>query len=109
MTGITETGVDGNGYNGGFENLTRLLEDWTGVTFTWTGSGISLWNSRQADSPWSETYYRDPIRAWSYDSDLLDPANLPPGAPKITIIQRTSWNQSIVHNFSRDEFFGDGI
>ncbi len=42
ITGTTETGVDGNGYNGGYENLARFLEDWSGVTYTWSGSASAL-------------------------------------------------------------------
>lgn len=99
ITGNTETGVDGNGYNGGYENLARFLEDWTGVTYTWSGSASALWYSRQATGAWGSTYYRAPNLDWTFDTDLLDPANLPPGAPRINIIQRTSWSHMIINEY----------
>lgn len=100
MTGNTETGVDGNGYNGGFENFTRFLEDWTGVTYRSVGSAADLWYSRKAVGAWSTgSYYRSPNLSWSFDTDLLDPTKLPPGAPRINIIQRTSWTQSIINEY----------
>ncbi len=99
ITGNTETGVDGNGYNGGYENLARFLEDWAGVTYTWSGSASALWHSRQATGAWASNYYRAPNLDWTFDTDLLDPANLPPGTPRINIIQRTSWSHSIINEY----------
>ena len=96
MAGTTETGEDGQGYNGGFENLLRLLEEWDGTTFTWRGAAVSLWYSRQATNPWAYGgYYTDPLRDWAFDIDLLDIANLPPGTPMVNIVQRTQWSQVI--------------
>jgi hypothetical protein len=96
MTGNLETGENGNAYNGGFENLMRLLEKWDGVTFTWRGSAIDLWESRQAIGAWAYgTYYGDPLRDWAFDTDLLNIANLPPGTPMVNIVQRTQWSQII--------------
>lgn len=96
MTGNLETGEDGNGYNGGFENLMRLLEKWDGVTFTWRGSAVQLWEPRQAIAPWGYgTYYTYPQRDWAFDTDLLNIANLPPGTPMVNIVQRTQWSKII--------------
>ena len=94
MTGNIET--TSTTYNGGFENLPRFLEKWTGKRFTWTGSMVNLWYAQQANSTWNGTYYSPPIRDWSYDTDLDDPANLPPESPVVRIFQRTGWNQSEV-------------
>jgi hypothetical protein len=94
MTGDTRTGEDDNEYNGGFENLMRLLEKWDGVTFTWRGAAAELWNSRQATGEWSSgSYYSAPVRDWAFDTDLLNIANLPPGTPMVNIVQRTQWSQ----------------
>ncbi len=93
MTGNTETGSSGHGYSGGFENLPRFLENWSGVTFTWRGSAVDLWYSRQSDGAWSGNYYRAPNRDWAYDPDLLDPNNLPPGTPMVNVVQRMNWKQ----------------
>jgi hypothetical protein len=96
ITGANETGADGQGYCGGFENLIRMLEKWDGMTLTWRGSAVSLWYSRQAVGPWSYgRYYTAPARNWAFDPDLTNIANLPPGTPMVNIVQRTEWSQTI--------------
>ena len=100
ITGNTETGSPGHDYNGGLENLPRFLENWDGVTFTWRGSAVSLWYSRQATSAWSIAYYSPPIRDWGFDTDFLDAANLPPGTPMVNVIMKTGWNQTVITDFS---------
>ena len=94
LTGNVET--TSSNYSGGFENLPRFLEKWTGVPFNWTGSAVNLWTSVQANSPWNGTYYSPPIRNWQYDTDLNDPANLPPETPVVRIYQRIGWRQQDV-------------
>ena len=94
LTGNNETGANGQGYNGGLENLPRFLEKWDGVTFTWRGSAVDLWYSRQATGSWSYgSYYTAPNRDWAFDNDLLDINKLPPGTPLVNIVQRTHWSQ----------------
>jgi hypothetical protein len=83
-------------YNGGFENLPHFLEDWAGVTMNWKGSAICLWNSQQATGAWNLTYYTPPDRNWLYDTDLDDPANLPPETPMVRVFIRTGWRQQHV-------------
>lgn len=83
-------------YNGGFENLPHFLEDWGGVTMNWKGSAVCLWNSRQATGAWNLTYYTPPDRNWMYDTDLDDPANLPPETPMVRVFIRTGWRQEHV-------------
>ncbi|MFZ1685561.1 MAG: PilX N-terminal domain-containing pilus assembly protein [Candidatus Zixiibacteriota bacterium] len=83
-------------YNGGFENLVRFLEDWSSKTLTWTGSGVCLWNSTQATGTWNGNYYTPPTRAWSYDTSLDDPNNLPPESPVVRTFQRIGWSQDNV-------------
>ncbi len=92
MTGNIET--TSSNYNGGFENLPRFLEVWSGKSFNWKGSMVNLWYAQQANSTWNGTYYSPPIRNWQYDTDLDDPANLPPESPVVRIFQRTGWSQS---------------
>jgi len=94
LTGNVET-TDAN-YNGGFENLPRFLEVWTGKDFTWSGSAVNLWYSQQANANWSGAYYSPPIRNWSYDTDLDNPANHPPETPTVRVFQRTGWKQEFV-------------
>ncbi len=94
MTGNTETTA--SNYNGGFENLPRFLETWTGKNFNWSGSMVCLWYSQQADGLWNGTYYDPPNRNWSYDTDLDDPTKLPPETPVVRVFQRTGWRQENV-------------
>ncbi len=85
-------------YNGGFENLPRFLETWSGVDFTWKGSAICLWNSTQATANWGGSYYDPPNRVWSFDTDFTDPSKLPPQTPMVRVYQRTGWSEQYVAN-----------
>lgn len=99
MTGNTETGANGQEYNGGLENLPRFLEKWTDRSFVWRGAMVDLWYSRQATGEWSYgRYYTAPNRDWAFDPSLLDIANLPPGTPMVNIVQRTHWRQVVGQN-----------
>jgi hypothetical protein len=91
MTGNVET--TSSNYSGGFENLPRFLEDWSGRPFNWTGSMVNMWTSRQATGEWNGSYYSPPNRNWAYDTDLDDPANLPPETPVVRVFQRVGWKQ----------------
>lgn len=93
MTG-NKASADGN-YSGGFENLPRFLEDWNGVDFNWKGSAAVLWESEEATGDWGGAYYRPPNRNWAFDTDFLNPNNLPPGTPLISIVRKTSWREII--------------
>jgi hypothetical protein len=93
MAGHVET-IYGSTYCGGIENLTRFLEQWSGITMTFRGSLIDLWFSRKAIASWSYgSYYTAPDRNYGFDTDLLDPASWPPGTPRVHTIQRGSWRQ----------------
>ncbi|PYM08049.1 MAG: hypothetical protein DMD82_03805, partial [Candidatus Rokuibacteriota bacterium] len=87
-----------NADNGKANNLVRLLEDWAGKTFAYSGSMVALWHSQQVNGPWkccgssSEYYYGPPNRVWGYDT-LFD-ANPPPGTPSGIIMMKGSWSQS---------------
>lgn len=91
VTGDTITSV-GN-YNGGLENLPRFLENWSGVNFVLRGSIINLWESQQAIGAWNygSPIYQAPNRVWSYDTDFDDPANLPPGTPRVRTLAQAQW------------------
>jgi len=91
VTGNTTTSV--GSYNGGLENLPRFLEDWSGRTFTYKGSLIDLWQSQQGTGAWQygSPRYTAPNRVWSYDTDFNDPANLPPGTPRVRTLARAQW------------------
>jgi hypothetical protein len=95
MTGHVPTDSGGT-YSGGLENIFRFLENWNGtVSVTFSGSIIDLWYSRKATTPWlyGDPRYTAPQRYWSYDTDLLQPANWPPGTPRVHTVQRGVWRQ----------------
>ena len=94
LTGNIETTA--SNYNGGFENLPRFLEKWSGKNFNWSGSAVNLWNSEQANGNWDGAYYDPPNRNWTYDTDLDDPNKLPPETPVVRVFQRTGWKQDYV-------------
>lgn len=98
MTGNTNS--QDNHYSGGLENLPRFLEKWTDKTFTYKGSMVDLWFSEQATGLWvyGSPVYEAPNRNWSFDTDFLNPANLPPGTPMVNTVLKVSWLQKIVSN-----------
>ena len=77
---------------GAFENFPRHLEKWSGVTFQYRGSIVSLFNPVHALMPWyHRVYYAPPIRDWLYDTRFRDPANLPPGTPVVGNVLQTAY------------------
>ncbi len=84
-------------YGGGLENFPRFLENWSTRTFRYTGSLVSLFESRHSTGNWGNTinpgfasgaYYNPPQRDWSFDIRFRDPRLLPPGTPRVgTVIQ----------------------
>jgi hypothetical protein len=84
--------------NGGLENAIRFLEDWSGKTFTYRGSIVSLWHTQQATGDHrccgvgAGQYYNAPIRDWGYDT-LFDTTQ-PPGTPKGVLgMTRVAWSE----------------
>ncbi|HKW90273.1 MAG TPA: PilX N-terminal domain-containing pilus assembly protein [Methylomirabilota bacterium] len=92
-TGPSNESTSGAG-NGQLENDIRLLENWSGQTFTYSGSIVDLWHSLQVTAPWQNTgvYYNAPIRNWSYDT--LFNTNPPPGTPRGVVMTRGQWSQN---------------
>jgi hypothetical protein len=80
-------------YSGGLENFLRLLEDWTGKTFTFNGSVAALFRSQIANAPWgaSADVYISPVRNWGFDANFTDSSRQPPGTPEIRTLIRGSW------------------
>jgi hypothetical protein len=91
MTGNVDMGAS---YNGGLENLPRLLEHWGGIQLTLLGSLAALWQSQYADGPFGNSgVYAAPVRNWNFDSDFLDLNKLPPETPRIYKITVTGWER----------------
>lgn len=86
--------TNGTQYSGGVENFPRFLEKWSGKTFTYSGSLISLWQSEKATGNWAygAPIYEAPTRVWSYG---IDYNNLPPGTPVVRLVQRVCWRQQL--------------
>ncbi len=76
------------GNDGGTHNFLRFLERWTGETFNYRGSLVSLYYSTYAvgafkyDASDATTVYRAPTRDFEFDQDFLDVNKLPPGTPR---------------------------
>ncbi len=89
MSGNTNT--VGSQYSGGLENFVRFLENWSGVTYNYSGSLVCLWQSEVAKAPWPNTgtVYNPPNRNWSF---VMNPNALPPGTPRVRITTRVGWS-----------------
>jgi hypothetical protein len=72
-------------YNGGFENLPRFHENWSGVPCHITGSFVNAWESQHATGTWvyGGNRYTAPRRDFAYDPAFNDAANLPPYTPLV--------------------------
>lgn len=77
-------------YNGGVENYPRFHELWTGHTLTYLGSFVSLNTPRHVDGDWvyGSPQYTAPARAWGYDEEFDDAANLPPLSPRFVYLRQ---------------------
>jgi hypothetical protein len=98
---------DGVNYSGGGENFVRFLENWSGQSFTYYGSMVQFWKSKQATGPWSSSnnvYTAPTTNKWFYDihfaGDPDNPANnanpIPPGNPGFQLaayLQQQRWYQ----------------
>ncbi len=94
ITGNTETTT--GQYNGGFENIHRLHENWSNVNFTYSGSVITLYNSQIATGNWiyGGNYYTAPNRVWSFDTDLSNPNYAIPGFPSVFNVAKVNYEVS---------------
>ncbi len=80
-------------YSGGVNNLPRLLEAWSGRTFTLNGSLVCLYNSAKATNIFQSpgVYYSAPSRNINFDQKFTDPTNMPPGTPMMRVLVRGKW------------------
>jgi len=92
MSGLTPTlkGDDPNMKSGGSHNFPRFLEKWSGVTLTYRGSLVALFESEVADEPWHTGYYSPPKRQWGYYN--LFRREQPPGGPSAPKYVKTDFN-----------------
>lgn len=83
----------GSVYSGGVNNLPRLLESWTGKTYTLNGSLVCLYSSAKATNVFQNPgiYYNAPTRNINFDQNLTDWEKLPPGTPAMRVLVRGKW------------------
>lgn len=83
-------GGDGS-YSGGAENFPRFLEDWgSGVRFTYYGSMVQIYNSRQSIGKWgSANVYNPPTRQWYFDTNFK--VTPPPGSLMLYSYIKGKW------------------
>jgi len=91
VTGNTNT--VGRQYNGGFENIHRLHENWNNVHLTYSGSVAVLYNSQKAIGNWvcDGNHYNPPIRNWSFDPALSNPNYSIPGLPSVFNVAKAGY------------------
>jgi hypothetical protein len=95
LAGITPTdpslSPSKTAYSGGVENFPRFMENWNGVTFTYNGSMVELFASKQAIGRWgsSAETYNPPTRNWAYDPMFR--TNPPPGSLFTTTYIKQRW------------------
>ncbi len=85
------------GTDGGVQNLLRSLENWAGQTQHVRGSLATLFFSRQATGTYKccADVYSPPVRAYSFDTDFLTPALLPPHTPVFRDVNLGGFSQII--------------
>ena len=87
------------GTDGGVHNFLRFLENWNPAggqqTAFYTGSMVSLYYSRQAVGVFKccTVVYGAPDRKYSFDTNFLNPAQLPPGTPRFQDIDNLGYHQ----------------
>jgi hypothetical protein len=87
---------------GGFVDILRLCENWTGKTLTYRGAVACLWRSQMAlgmTTPGGNTFLR-PNWDWAYDAMYRQPASEPPGEPWVVGLESLLWAQD---SWSQDE------
>ncbi len=86
------------GTDGGMHNFLRYLEDRgaNGSTVNYAGSMISMYYSQYDTGVFKccNAVYGAPIRNYFFDTQFLDPNNLPPGTPSFQDVVSLSYHQS---------------
>ena len=97
LFGLGESTRDPDWYNGGLENFPRFLESWTGRTFNYRGSFVSLGKPQHKRNDWTcgsgnacngSGVYDPPQREYDFDPDFNRVELLPPMTPKFVYIQQ---------------------
>jgi hypothetical protein len=94
VSGIVPSGLvssGANSYSGGAENFPRFMESWTtSKTFTYNGSMVELFLSKQNVGKWgSSNVYDPPRRQWAFDT--LFYTSPPPGTLTLVSYNKERW------------------
>jgi hypothetical protein len=88
------------GTDGGVHNFLRFLEEWNGAQLNYEGSIVNLYYSRQANGTYKcggvPVVYGPPTRGYSFDSNFLTPALLPPRTPLFRDVNTTGWTRLLL-------------
>ena len=89
-------GINDFGTDGGLHNFLRYLEDWGGQTLYYNGSLVSMYYSEYDTGAFKccTTVYNPPTRSYAFDTQFLNPANLPPGTPMFQDVVNLSYHQN---------------
>jgi hypothetical protein len=84
---VPSTGTTATTFSGGVQNLTRLLENWSGYTLNYNTSLVCLYGSQMATNQFQLPgyYYTAPTRNWGFDPNFSNPYKLPQGIPTYTL------------------------
>jgi len=93
-------GMKDFGTDGGMHNFLRYLEDRSddgnGATVNYVGSLISMYYSQYATGVFKccNSVYGAPTRNYFFDTQFLNPNNLPPGTPMVQDVVSLSYHQT---------------
>ncbi len=89
-------GINDFGTDGGLHNFLRYLENWGGQSLNYNGSLVSMYYSEYATGTFKccTTVYSPPTRKYYFDTQFLNPANLPPGTPMFQDVVSLSYHQN---------------
>lgn len=92
LSGTDVSGAPG-AYNGGLENYPRFAENWSGITWFYRGSFVSISEPLYVSGKWGPGYSA-PNREWDYDTDFDEPKRLPPLTPQFVVLKQESFIRS---------------
>ncbi|HET6216354.1 MAG TPA: PilX N-terminal domain-containing pilus assembly protein [Acidobacteriaceae bacterium] len=89
-------GAQDFGTDGGMHNFLRYLEDRGGTNVYYAGSLISMYYSQYATGNFKccSSVYGAPTRNYFFDTQFLNPANLPPGTPMFQDVVSLGFHQN---------------
>ncbi|MEK7392896.1 MAG: hypothetical protein AAB214_10040 [Fibrobacterota bacterium] len=94
-----DNGTFENGYEGGWHNTIRFLEELNNSTVNFNGSFVCLWEASSRGLKKSgkiiltlpSGYYLAPVRNWGFDPRFRNLSNMPPATPFLATPPITTW------------------